>query len=119
MTLECTGFDRPRRLASVTTTSSMQIAGALTFDPERSGTRLSWSWDVRPCGPAKLVAPLISWLGARQERTIWTALKAYLEHERAADAAAPSGSAPVVTASAGDDGVGCDECSRRRTCARP
>jgi hypothetical protein len=78
MTIECT--DRPRRLASVTTTSGVDTAGAVTFCPEQSG--------------------------ARHDRTVWTGLKAYLESERGADAAGRSGRVPVVTALAGDDAVG-------------
>jgi len=40
MTTENTGYDRPRRLASTTRLSTMDIQGALTFDPVPAGTRM-------------------------------------------------------------------------------
>jgi hypothetical protein len=43
------------------------------------GTRLWWSWDVRPIGSARLFGPLLRLLGNRQERRIWTGLKRRLE----------------------------------------
>ena len=41
--------------------------------------RMHWSWHVRPKGPSKLLAPVINWMGKRQERTVWAAMKRYLE----------------------------------------
>ena len=79
MTIECTEFERPTRLSSVTATGGMVIAGTLEFHREGSGTRMDWSWEVTPRGPARLVGPLIAWLGRRQERAIWAAFKAQLE----------------------------------------
>ena len=79
MTIECTEFERPTRLSSVTTTGGMVIAGTLQFHREGSGTRMNWSWEITPHGPARLAGPLIAWLGRRQERAIWAALKAQLE----------------------------------------
>ncbi len=65
MTIEFTALERPRRLASTTRMSSMEIRGVLTFDPVAGGTRMRWSWDYhaarvlpadgsrdRPDGPA-------------------------------------------------------------------
>ena len=79
MRSELTGYDRPARLASTTTMSQADINGTLTFRPVPAGTRMRWSWEVRPKGAFRLLAPLISWLGSRQERAIWSAMKRYLE----------------------------------------
>ncbi|MGZ4268978.1 MAG: SRPBCC family protein [Solirubrobacteraceae bacterium] len=78
MTIEITGYDRPRRLTSATHMSSMDIAGSLTFEPA-GGTRMRWHWEIRPRGALALMAPLIGLLGARQEREIWGRLKGHLE----------------------------------------
>lgn len=40
---------------------------------------MHWSWHVRPMGPSKLLAPVINWMGKRQERTVRAAMKRYLE----------------------------------------
>lgn len=79
MRIELTGYDRPVRLASSTTMSQADMAGTLTFEPVPAGTRMHWTWDVRPKGAFRLLAPLIGWLGRRQERAIWTGMKRYLE----------------------------------------
>lgn len=41
---------RPGRLASRTTTEQADIDGTLTFDSVPGGTRMRWSWTVRPRG---------------------------------------------------------------------
>jgi hypothetical protein len=87
MTTENTGYDRPRRLASTTRLSTMDIEGTLTFDPVPAGTRMRWSWEVRPRGLLKLAAPVVARIGARQERAIWTGLKRVLEGQEAPFAA--------------------------------
>ena len=79
MTIEITRYERPRRLESSTRLSNMDIEGALTFDPVPEGTRIQWVWDVRPRGALRLMGPIISRMGERQERTIWTNLKRVLE----------------------------------------
>lgn len=81
MTIEFTGYDRPRRLASVTRSAMMTTDGALTFAPVAGGTLMQWSWDVRPRGLLRLMSPLVSWLGRRQEREIWGNLKRLLERD--------------------------------------
>ncbi len=43
MVIEFTAYERPRRLASKTTMSAMDIAYTLTFEPVREGTRMGWS----------------------------------------------------------------------------
>jgi hypothetical protein len=55
MVVEFTGYERPRRLASVTRSAMMETGGALGFEPVSSGTRMRWAWDVRPLGPLKLM----------------------------------------------------------------
>jgi Polyketide cyclase / dehydrase and lipid transport len=75
MTIEFTGYDRPRRLASITRSAMMTTDGALSFGPIAGGTLMQWSWDVRPRGLLRLLSPLVSWLGRRQEREIWGNLK--------------------------------------------
>jgi len=79
MTVELTQFERPRLLASRTTSSMMETKGALTFESVAPGTRMRWSWDVRPRRALKLMTPLVGLLGRRQERAIWSELKRMLE----------------------------------------
>ena len=79
MLVEFTGFERPRRLASVTRSSMMVIEGALTFESVPPGTRMRWSWDVRPRGAMRVLTPFVGAIGRRQERGIWGALKRLLE----------------------------------------
>jgi hypothetical protein len=40
---------------------------------------MRWSGQVRPKGFFRLLGPVISWLGIRQERRIWASLKQHLE----------------------------------------
>jgi uncharacterized protein YndB with AHSA1/START domain len=79
MVVELTGFERPRRLASVTRSSMMATEGELTFESVPTGTRMRWSWDVRPSGAMRLMTPVVGAIGRRQERGIWSALKRLLE----------------------------------------
>lgn len=82
MLVELTEFDRPRRLASLTTSSIMETSGTLTFTTDTGGTIMSWDWQVRPKGWFALLGPLVGPLGRRMERKIWTGLKHKLEDER-------------------------------------
>jgi carbon monoxide dehydrogenase subunit G len=79
MTIEFTGYQRPRRLASWSRLPMMDIRGALTFDPVPGGTRMRWSWDAEPRGVLKLAFPMFARIGRRQERDTWTSLKRLLE----------------------------------------
>ena len=81
MIVELTEFDRPRRLASVTTMRWGEFRGALTFQPAGSGTRMAWARIVRPKGAAKVLGPLAAAIGRRSERACWTGLKHYLEDD--------------------------------------
>jgi hypothetical protein len=79
MVIEYTGCERPRWLASSTNMSSMDVQVALTFGPIPEGTRMRWSEDVMPRGILKLMDPLVTRIGRRQEQRIWTGLKHFLE----------------------------------------
>ena len=79
MDVEYTGFTRPHLIASTTRMTTADFSGTLTFTPTPAGTRLRWSWDARPKGVARLLAPVLVWIGARQERRMWTALRDHLE----------------------------------------
>lgn len=77
--VEVTGFERPTRLASFTSMSTANIEGELTFEPHPVGTRMSWSWELRPKGAFLLVGPLFALVGEGPDAEIWTELKRYLE----------------------------------------
>jgi hypothetical protein len=79
MTIELIGFERPRRLASLTRLARMEIGGVLRFDSVPEGTRMRWAWELRPRGLLRLVTPVIARLGRRQEQRIWASLKHVLE----------------------------------------
>ena len=79
MMIECTGYDRPARLTSITTMRQADISYTLTFEPTATGTRMRWSGQVRPQGGFRMLDPLITWMGIRQEQRIWTSLKNRLE----------------------------------------
>lgn len=79
MVIEFTGFERPRRLASSTHMSSMDIQYTLTFEPVPEGTRMRWSGDLEPRGTLKLLGPMVAGMGRRQEQRIWGGLKHLLE----------------------------------------
>lgn len=79
MIIEVTVYDRPRLLASSTRLSYMDIYGTLTFDRVGDGTRMGWSWDVKPRGVFRLMTPFIGIAGKRQEDRNWKNLKHYLE----------------------------------------
>lgn len=79
MTIEWTAFDRPGRLGSSTHLSTMDIDGALTFEEVPGGTRMRWAWDLRPRGVLRLLGPVVTVMGRRQERAVWAGLKRVLE----------------------------------------
>jgi hypothetical protein len=85
MVIEFTRFERPRRIEESAHMSSMELHGALTFEPLPEGTLMRWAWDVRPRGVLKMMGPLVARMGRRQERAVSRGLKALLE----ADAGLP------------------------------
>jgi hypothetical protein len=82
MTIDVTAYERPRRLASSTHLSTMDIHGTLLLDPVPEGTRMQWLWDLEPRGLLKLMGPMIARMGERQERKIWANLKRLLEAQQ-------------------------------------
>ena len=79
MTIEYTAYERPRRLASSIHMAAADILGTLRFDPVPSGTRMSWSWEMRLRGLYRLLTPIIVGAGRRQEQANWAGLKRFLE----------------------------------------
>ena len=79
MLVELIEFDRPRRLGSRTTSPMMETTGTLTCTSETGATRLSWDWHVHPKGWFRALGPLVTVVGRRMERKIWTGLKRKLE----------------------------------------
>ena len=79
MVIEFISFERPHRLVSRTTMPGMMILGDLTFEAVGDATRMHWAWDIQPTGAMRLLKPLITIMGRRQEREIWTSLKRCLE----------------------------------------
>lgn len=84
MVLEVTDYDRPSRLVSTTTMAAAHIQGSLTFEPGPAGTVMRWSWDLRPKGAFRLLAPLFAAQGRRQEAAIWAGLKRVMEDDEPA-----------------------------------
>lgn len=80
-TTEIMAYERPRRLASSTHMTMMDVRGTLTFEPVPEGTRMLWSWELEPRGLFKLVGPVIASVGRRQERATWASLKRFLEEQ--------------------------------------
>jgi uncharacterized protein YndB with AHSA1/START domain len=80
--IEVTEFDRPHTIGSTTRMDSAEIRGRVTFEPDPAGTRLSWSWDLRPRGLMRLAGPLLARVGRQQEAEIWAGLKRTLEGRR-------------------------------------
>jgi len=79
MVTELTGFERPHRLELRTTSGFAEVRGAMAFAAVDGGTRMRWSWVLRPHGALRLAGPLLGWVGRRQEAAIWAALKEHLE----------------------------------------
>ncbi len=89
--VEYTVFDRPRLLGSRSRSTPqgrrgrpLLIEGSLTFEPVPEGTQMRWSWQVETPRALRLIAPLLTWMGRRQERVVWGALKHLLEQPQAA-----------------------------------
>ena len=79
MLIECTGYDRPKLLATTTTMAQADISYTLTFEPAPAGTRMRWSGQVQPKGAFRLLGPVITRVGIRQEERIWASLKKHME----------------------------------------
>jgi Polyketide cyclase / dehydrase and lipid transport len=81
--IEVTRYERPRVFGSRSVMAGSTAAGELRLDPVASGTRLTWDWEVTVAGAARLLGPLVTIVGRRQEHAIWTGLKDWLENDRA------------------------------------
>ena len=77
--IEFTTFERPTRLGSHSVANGMQMDGVLVFEPVGQRTHMTWEWDVHATGAMRLISPVITWIGRRQEARIWGALKHHLE----------------------------------------
>jgi hypothetical protein len=82
MKIEVTDYTKPTRLGTVTSMSSAEIFGSVTFESHPEGTKMRWSWELRPKGVFRLMGPVIARMGRRQETAIWAGLKRYLESTR-------------------------------------
>jgi uncharacterized protein YndB with AHSA1/START domain len=82
MTTEFRVYQRPRRLASTTRLSTMDIEGTLSFDPVPAGTRMALAWEMQPRGLLKLMSPMMTRMGRHLEQSIWTSLKRCLEGQQ-------------------------------------
>ena len=44
---------------------------------------MRWVGEIEPHGGLRLIAPVVAWMGRRQELRIWTSLKGLLEGKEA------------------------------------
>lgn len=81
MSSELTLVEPPVLIGSRTVMGGSEVVGTLAFSPEGGGerTRMTWDWQVRTLGWARLAAPLVRLVGDRMERRIWAGLKASVE----------------------------------------
>jgi hypothetical protein len=79
MTVEITRHERPGLLATTTRLPSMRVDTTMAFDEAEGGTLLRWSSSLRPHGAFRLMGPLLSIVGRRQEQRIWQGLKEVME----------------------------------------
>lgn len=84
MLVELTGFDRPNRLGSRTTSPVMETTDALTFAAKDEGTIMSWDWQVRPMGLAADARPAVRPPRQPHGAQDWTGLKHQLEDDASA-----------------------------------
>lgn len=81
MTMEFTGFERPRRLASTARLSSMDILGNFLFDPRPRRHAHPMAMGLGAAWSAAAVREWIGGIGRRQELAIWMNLKRVLESQ--------------------------------------
>jgi len=79
MTIEWVAVERPRRLGAVTRSAAFEASGELRLEFVEDGTLLRWSWDVRPQGAMRRLAPVAGVLGGWRERRLRVSLKRLLE----------------------------------------
>lgn len=81
MIVEITGYDRPRRLDTITHSNAVDITSSLMFESVEDGTLMRWSVQLHPRGPLRLLSPFLAPVGRRQLRRVWTGLQAYLDRQ--------------------------------------
>jgi uncharacterized protein YndB with AHSA1/START domain len=74
-----TRYERPTRLSLASTMGWSDVEGTVTFEAVPGGTRMRWSWQVRTKGAYRLLGPLTTLVGGRQEAAVWAGLKRLLE----------------------------------------
>lgn len=82
VTSTITHHDRPHVLGTHSEWTGTEVVGGLRFTGMgASRTLMTWDWDLRLHGLARLLTPFMLVAGPRLERRIWTGLKAHLEGE--------------------------------------
>lgn len=79
VTVEYTRYQRPHLIASRSRLPGVVVDGQLRCEAIGEGTRLSWDWTVTTTGITRFAGPLITLIGRRQERAIWSGLRHLLE----------------------------------------
>jgi hypothetical protein len=79
MVVEIVEYERPRRLVTSTSTSSMVIGSTLDFEAVPEGTRIRWSSELEPRGVLRVLGPILAPIGRRRARTIYAHLERALE----------------------------------------
>jgi hypothetical protein len=79
MTIETMEYQPPHHLGVLSSVNGTVIDGTMDFAPCPGGTRMSWDWEVFEQDGARVLAPLVLFLGRRQERRVWSGLKRHLE----------------------------------------
>jgi hypothetical protein len=73
---EITAYERPRRMTSSTIRGLplMDVKSTETFEPVGGGTRMRWSWEIKPRGAAgRLITPVLArMLGRRLDTAFAT-----------------------------------------------
>ena len=79
VTIDYTGFERPRRIHSRSLMPGATAEGHIRCDTHPGRHPLLLGRDCDADLPARFAGPLIGVIGRRQEPTIWTGLKHHLE----------------------------------------
>lgn len=81
MIVEIVEYDRPHHLVSVTHSPGLDIRSRLQFEPLGGATKMTWSSELHPHGPMKLLTPILGAVARRQTAAIWDELKRSLEQQ--------------------------------------
>ena len=86
---EITAYERPQRMTSRTIQGLplMEVESAEIFEPVNGGTRMRWSWEVKPRGAAgRLMTPVLARMLERRLESAFANIKRVLEGEAASAA---------------------------------